>query len=597
MADPRQTDITAAERQRLERYFEVLLYYVGVFVLIISYLPIGVVVDHRVINIMVMLAVIIGIVSYRLLPPESSGPIKYNFEQKSLIIGSSDILFASIILAASGGSYSPFLFLYVFPILAAALLLRQVHIYIEMSVFVLSLFGATYLLGSSALNYRIFADLILILMSFLLVLVLVNDRLKRVSALRSAQDKLMNINVLLSDQVKSIQEKNKYLEDVKNATLNILEDLEVEKNKALTSANDALKFKQAAEASKDAIIILTPDGVIQYVNPSWTRITEYMPEESLGKKITFVHSPKAPKKVVDTLLQAFASGQSFQTEELTHQRKDGSEFEARITLYPIKADNQPLLFVTTLEDITERKSIERQKSEFISVASHQLRTPLSAMNWFLEMLSNGEVGPVNEKQRDYLEQVSQSNKRLIILVNDLLNVSRLETGRTAFEISSVNVPDLINSLTKEYYPLAEAKNLKFIITASSDLPLIESDQEKLRQVIGNFLSNAIKYTKGKGEITIAAEKAGESVKISVIDQGVGIPKSQQISVFSKFFRGDNVIRLQTEGTGLGLYIAKIIIESLGGAIGFTSQENAGSTFWVSLPIKYAKIEAKKPEAI
>lgn len=579
------------ERQKLERYFEVLLYYVVIFALIVSYLPIGVVVNHAIVNVMSMLAFFSGVIGYRLMPVESKGPIPYNFEIKSLVIGALDVLFTSVIIGATGGGYSPFILLYAFPIMTAALLLRPIHIFIEMGLFLLSVIVLPAILLPGFLTYRFISFVILISMSYLLTLVLVADRQKRAKSLAETQLKLADINKALADQIGSVQDKNKYLEDVKSATLNILEDLEGEKNKVIISAQEALKFKQATEASTDGVVIISPSEIIEYVNPAWTRLTEYTFDESVSNKINFIQSKKIPQKVVDSFHQAIVQGDVFISEELTHVRKDGSEFEVRVSLYPILENGKPIFFVKTLQDITERKSLDRQKSEFISIASHQLRTPLSAMNWFLEMLSDEEVGKINDKQKDYLDQVSQSNKRLIILVNDLLNVSRLEGGRISFEMSKFDSVEMINGLIKEVNPLAEAKNLKFVVNVAKDLPQITSDQSKLRQVVANFISNAIKYTKGKSEIIINLEKAGESVKITVTDQGVGIPRAQQVNVFGKFFRGDNVVKLQTEGTGLGLYIAKITIESLGGTIGFTSVEDKGSSFWVSVPIE--QIPAKE----
>lgn len=575
-----------SERTQIERYFEVILYYVLFFAIVMSYLPMGVLMNHTILNIMVVIGLFVGVVGYRFLPlDKSTGVFRYTFEQKSFFLGVADVFFTSVAIAASGGPYSPFYIVYLFPILSASLLLRPRYLYLEMGIFLVSYYGAFMIFGSGPLNFRFVSLSILILMTYLLALILINERMKRAAELEINQSKLANLNIKLEGKVLESQSRAKYLEDVKNATLNILEDLEREKNNAIQESHNAVKFQKAAESSNDALIILSADGVIQYVNPSWTRITEYTAAESLDKKVDFIYSPKAKPSAIGELAAAIKSGRSFVTEEIPHVRKDGSEFDSRVNLYPIMDESgKPIYFVQNLQDITERKALEKQKSEFISVASHQLRTPLTAMNWFLEMLITGEIGPVNEKQADYLKQVFESSKRLAILVNDLLNVSRLEAGRMSFTYKEFDLNKLLDDVLKETKPLADLKGIHFKIIKPDLLPSLNSDPIKTHQVLANLLSNAVKYTSGKGQITITISLGGEGFKVSVADQGVGIPKSQQVNIFTKFFRADNVVKLLTEGTGLGLYITKLIVEGMGGKISFVSQENKGTTFILTLPL-------------
>jgi len=235
----------------------------------------------------------------------------------------------------------------------------------------------------------------------------------------------------------------------------------------------------------------------------------------------------------------------------------------------------------------EREQIEKMKSEFVSVASHQLRTPLTGIKWFAELMLRGKAGVVSESQKDFLQQIHDSNERMIALVEDLLNVSRIETG-TKFEIKKVptNVVEIIDSLTTDLVGLAHKhevtleKSGAFPITY--ELPL---DADKIRQVFANLLSNAVKYSKKGGKVIVDLKdtRAENKVLITVKDTGLGIPKKQQSRMFEKFFRADNVQTAETEGTGLGLYIAKAIIEGHGGKIWFESEENVGTTFFVELP--------------
>lgn len=235
----------------------------------------------------------------------------------------------------------------------------------------------------------------------------------------------------------------------------------------------------------------------------------------------------------------------------------------------------------------EREQIEKMKSEFVSVASHQLRTPLTGIKWFAELMLRGKAGVVSESQKDFLQQIHDSNERMIALVEDLLNVSRIETG-TKFEIKKVptNVVEIIDSLTTDLVGLAHKHEVT--LEKSGAFPItyeLPFDADKIRQVFANLLSNAVKYSKKGGKVIVDLKdtRAENKVLITVKDTGLGIPKKQQSRMFEKFFRADNVQTAETEGTGLGLYIAKAIIEGHGGKIWFESEENVGTTFFVELP--------------
>lgn len=252
------------------------------------------------------------------------------------------------------------------------------------------------------------------------------------------------------------------------------------------------------------------------------------------------------------------------------------------------------------KELNIQKEVDRMKTEFVSVASHQLRTPLTGINWYIEMLLSGDVGEITGRQREYLEEVYEGGQRMVKLVNELLNVSRLETGRLKIEPTLVQIEDFIQKIIDEIRPLTLAKKCGCLLqTPKIKLPKIMVDQELLRQVIHNLLTNAAKYSPPEKcdiltrveikngaipEFYNQAPLEGEFVLISVVDKGIGIPENVQSRIFNKFFRADNAIRLATDGSGLGLYIAKMIIEASGGRIWFKSQSDVGSTFYVALPI-------------
>ena len=227
----------------------------------------------------------------------------------------------------------------------------------------------------------------------------------------------------------------------------------------------------------------------------------------------------------------------------------------------------------------------RMKSEFVSIVSHQLRTPLSALKWSLDLLRSKRLGEVNDKQKEYLDIINESGNKMIKLVNDLLNVTRIEQGRLTMQIKSFSVEDLAEEIVKELKMFAEANNVKVKFKNNKKLPNVYADPDKIRMVIQNLIDNAIKYSKKEGGwVEIEAEKNEKTIRINIKDNGLGIPDLLQKEVFGKFFRGENLVKQRAEGTGLGLFIAKGFVRLSGGEIDFESKEGKGSNFWFTLPI-------------
>lgn len=270
--------------------------------------------------------------------------------------------------------------------------------------------------------------------------------------------------------------------------------------------------------------------------------------------------------------------------------------------FEIKSPNQVFLRVYTvfvhdakgnvvgkmkiLHNITREKTIDALKSEFISVAAHQLRTPLAAIKWVLQMILDGDLGSINEEQKNMLVKGVESNERMIRLVNDLLNVSRIEEGRFQYNFSVGVISDLVKSVIEELQPAIKERNIQFQLNFENhDLPPVRFDGSKLRLAIQNLIDNAIRYTPVGGSVSVVVgcndEKSEVHIKVS--DTGIGIPKNQQEKLFNKFFRGENVVRMQTEGTGLGLFIVRNIVLKHGGRITFTSTEGKGTQFVIWLP--------------
>jgi signal transduction histidine kinase len=225
----------------------------------------------------------------------------------------------------------------------------------------------------------------------------------------------------------------------------------------------------------------------------------------------------------------------------------------------------------------------KMKTEFVSIASHQLRTPLSAMRWIINLLNNGRIKN-QEQTLEYLTLIKENNERMIKLVNDLLDVSRIEMGKIMMFPRQTNLFILGQKIINNFQPFAKANNIALTLEAPETLPNAYADPERISLVLQNLIDNAIKYTKGRGEIKISMESNAKFIKVAVKDTGVGIPELQQKHIFQKFFRSDNIMKHQTIGTGLGLFITSSIIKESKGKIWFESQEGKGTTFYFTLPI-------------
>lgn len=231
------------------------------------------------------------------------------------------------------------------------------------------------------------------------------------------------------------------------------------------------------------------------------------------------------------------------------------------------------------------RSLDKAKSEFVSIAAHQLRTPLSAIKWALHMLLKSEMGKMTKEQLGFLGKTYKSNERMIRLVNDLLTISRIEEKKYQYKFTDVNFISFIKKVLFDFKRTIAEKNITFTFKKESQgFPRVTIDREKIREVFENLLDNAIKYTPRNGRITVAVTKKGAFLECAVIDTGIGIPKNCHNRIFDKFFRTANAIRVQPDGSGLGLSIIKSIIERHKGKIWFTSEEGKGSKFYFTLPI-------------
>lgn len=237
------------------------------------------------------------------------------------------------------------------------------------------------------------------------------------------------------------------------------------------------------------------------------------------------------------------------------------------------------------------QEIDRQKSEFISLASHQLRTPLGSMRWNLELLQS-EIQSLPQSAKNQLNEAYKSNLRVIRLVSDLLNIARIEQGRVKDEPEETDIVEIIKSAIAEMEPEAHKRSVTITSSLSPSPLRLTIDPKRFREVVQNLLSNAVKYTLSGGTVTVTLASLEKTVSLSIADTGIGIPEKEQAKIFTKFARAENATKIDTEGSGLGLYIVKSFVEGWGGTITYKSVEGKGTTFFLTLPKSPSAAETK-----
>ena len=237
----------------------------------------------------------------------------------------------------------------------------------------------------------------------------------------------------------------------------------------------------------------------------------------------------------------------------------------------------------TLVDVTKQKQIDKAKTEFVALASHQLRTPISAIKWNIELLASQRIGTLTEKQYEYAEKIERVVGTMDALVGDFLNVSQLELGTFAPEPKDIELSAFLEEVLGQNAPRIEKKGIVVERNYVPSTIVMKTDERLLRMIMSNLVSNALKYTPPNGRVMIGMNESDTFVTLSVEDSGIGIPKEDQESLFTKFYRASNVRTSMPEGTGLGLYIAHLAAGILGGTLVLQSEEGVGSTFTVTLP--------------
>jgi PAS domain S-box-containing protein len=348
----------------------------------------------------------------------------------------------------------------------------------------------------------------------------------------------------------------------------------------------------------DGAIATDEFGKITRVNPGALRMLGYKESDLVGewfpKKIIAVDANNNAINLIDRpITKAFLTGRAI-SEKMHYRQKNGQAIPVAISISPIILDGKPLGAIEVFRDITLEEEVDRMKSEFISLASHQLRTPLSAIKTYSHMLVDGYMGEITSSQKKSLKTIISATNRMNELISTLLNITRIESGTIAVTPKLIYMDKIAEEVLKELSIMANNSNITLGIKCSKNEKTgIRSDALIVKEILTNLVSNSIKYTPEEGKVTVLIKPRTKDILIEVQDNGWGIPTYAQDQIFSKFFRAHNIVKRETTGTGLGLYLVKGLLEQLGGKIWFDSKEGVGTNFYFTLPRKKTKMIGSK----
>jgi PAS domain S-box-containing protein len=362
----------------------------------------------------------------------------------------------------------------------------------------------------------------------------------------------------------------------------VIRDISLRKDEERRVARMESRYRGLLEAAPDAMVVVNHGGYIVLANLQAEKEFGYGPDELLGQNMENIIPESFAERLLaggpgcgeDTLTLQIAAGI-----ELTGLRKDRSEFPVEIMLSPLESAEGILV----IRDISARKHSERLKDEFVSTVSHELRTPLTSISGSLGLLAEQWASELPKSAARLLAIAHTNSQRLVRLINDILDIEKLESSRVVFNLSEVNLRSLVEHAIEENRGFAESYGVRVRLDAASAASEVNADPDRLAQVVTNLLSNAIKFSPAGEEVLVAVENNGNVVRVSVRDHGCGVPVDFKPHVFEKFSQADGTTSRQKGGTGLGLSIVKQIVERLGGEVGFDDAAGGGTIFHVELP--------------
>ena len=331
----------------------------------------------------------------------------------------------------------------------------------------------------------------------------------------------------------------------------------------------------------DGVLVFNVGNKVSLINPQAEKMLDIPDKEVLGKSVLrLTEFPRA-----NPLVSLLGGGIK---EVFKRELRIGTNSVFEVTSVVMRKKGDKVGTLVILHDVSREKLVDRMKTEFVTLAAHQLRTPTSAIKWSLKMLLEGDLGEINEKQKEVLEKAYKTNDKVISLMSDLLNVAEIEEGRFLSEMELGDMEEIVKSSLDLFEHQIKSKKIDVRVEKlDKKIPEVMVDENKIKVAVKNLLDNAVTYTPERGKVVVllGRKENNKEIQVEIRDNGMGIPKPQQDEVFKKFFRADNVKKVETEGTGLGLYITKNIIEAHGGRIWFRSKEGKGTSFYFTLPVK------------
>lgn len=350
-------------------------------------------------------------------------------------------------------------------------------------------------------------------------------------------------------------------------------------------------YKAILASLGEGMISVDMEGVILSVNRAFEKMLGWKQDEVVGKRLAEIiprEDEEGNKINIEErmLLQIFSGSLPF----FYFVRKDKTRLPVNSVINPITIDQKIIGAVEVFHDLTREKVLEKLRMDFLTLAAHQLRTPLSGTKWLIETMKRGVLGPLNDKQRDYMNEIYGANERMIKLVSDMINVLRLESGAATIKKETVSVSDLGENLSvKTEDAVAKGKIIFRNALKNYKTVAIETDAALLQSILECFVVNAVSYSQPGQEVVCDAKEEADAVTFSVKDSGIGIPKDEQERIFERFYRASNAKQIRPDGTGLGLYTASILADKIGAKASFESEEGKGSTFYLRVPKRFAKI--------
>ena len=346
----------------------------------------------------------------------------------------------------------------------------------------------------------------------------------------------------------------------------------------------------------DGMLLLDEQGNICELNPSIERLFGYTEDELIGRHNTFLMA--APPAMADSMAWLKSVGSAGRRgagkrEEFTGLRKDGSIFETDVAISRFRSGEENL-YVATIRDVTERKRVEQMKTEFVSTVSHELRTPLTSIGGSLGLLEAGAVGPLNEKAARLVRIAHSNCQRLIRLINDILDIEKIESGKMQFDLRRMPLGPLVERTVEANRGYAERHSVALAVEMPPWPVAVMGDPDRLEQLLTNLVSNAIKHSPAEGTVGIRVSTGNNRACVEVLDRGAGVPADFRERIFGKFAMADGSDSRAKGGTGLGLAIAREIAERHGGEVGFRDREDGGSVFFFELPM--AECEDSRSES-